>query len=333
MADTKLIVIIGITGNQGSSVANIFLSLPGWRIRGITRDPSSAAALAWKSKNVELVQGDVDDIPSLKRAFSGASSIFAVTNFWGHMFDPSNYPKAQQAGLSINEFAYQREISQGMNMAVAASAPEILSTLTHFVFSSLSNAKKWSRGKYTQNWHFDGKAVVTDRIRAELPGLAAKLSIVQVGTYASNWKNVVGRPLKQDDGSFLISIPAGQSSPIPWIVVDQDTGIFVKALVEQPAGKTVLALSEWATWTGFWTLWSEVLGLKTEFKEVSPSEYVESLPEPARAEFLESMLYSNEFGYTGGDPDVLSLPDLDSQAKPTGLREYMETEDWSPLME
>ncbi|KAM0273867.1 hypothetical protein ACHAQH_008199 [Verticillium albo-atrum] len=332
MSDSKLIVVVGITGNQGSSVANTFLNLPGWRVRGITRDLSSAAAQAWKSKDVELVQGDIDDVPSLERAFAGASSIFAVTNFWGHFFDPSNYPKAQQAGLTINEYSYQREISQGMNMAIAASSPTVLSTLTHFIFSSLSDTKKWSKGKYTQNWHFDSKAAVVDRIRSELPALAAKLSIVQVGSYVSNWKSAIGRPQKQDDGSFLILVPSEQKRPLPWAVADQDTGIFVKVLVAQPVGKNVLAFSEWATWNEFWVLWSEVLDVKIQLKTVSVDEYFKSLPEPARLEFRDSLLYLDEFGYTGGDPEVTPLADLDSLVKPTGLRKYIETEDWSPIL-
>ncbi|WQF90308.1 Putative NmrA-like domain, NAD(P)-binding domain superfamily [Colletotrichum destructivum] len=132
MSNTKLIVVVGITGNQGSSVANSFLHIPGWRIRGITRNPTSTSAETWVSKGVELVQADLDDLNSLERVFSGASAIFAVTNFWSHFFDPANGPKAQKAGVSINEFAYQREITQGMNMALAASSSTVLSTLTHY---------------------------------------------------------------------------------------------------------------------------------------------------------------------------------------------------------
>ncbi|KAM0330567.1 hypothetical protein ACHAQA_003514 [Verticillium albo-atrum] len=332
MSESKLIVVVGITGKQGSSVANTFLKLAGWRVRGITRSPSSAAAEAWRSKGAEIVQADLDDIQSLERAFSGASSIFTVTNFWAHFFDPANYPKAQQAGVSINEFACQRETTQGMNMAFAANSAAVLPTLTHYVFSSLSDTKAWSKGKYTQNFHFDGKAAVETRIRAELPALSAKLSTVQVGMYASNWKSSIGRPVKQDDGSFAILIPEGKQQQLPWVVVEKDTGIFVKALVEKPAGRSVLAYSQMATWSEFWTLWAEVIGVKVQVKEAGLAEYFEPLPEPARAEFQDSLLYILEFGYTGGDPEVVSLADLDSLAKVTNLKTYFETEEWSSLL-
>lgn len=332
MPNSKLIVVVGVTGNQGSAVANTFLGIPGWRIRGITRNPSSNAAQAWIAKGVEIVQADLDNIHSLERAFSGASTIFAVTDFWAQFFDPASFPKAQQAGVSINEFARQREISQGMNMAVAASSQAVHSTLTHYVFSSLSDSKAWSKGKYIHNYHFDGKAAVTARIRAELPALAAKMSIVQVGMYASNWKNSLGQPLKQDDGSFLVPIPAGGEKRLPWVVADRDTGVFVRALVEQAPGRTVLGYSRMATWSEFWTLWGEVQGVKVQFKEVGLDEYFGPLPEPARLEFQDSLLFITEFGYTGGDPEVLDLADLDPRAKTTDLLDYIKTEDWSPLL-
>jgi hypothetical protein len=180
MTASKLLVVIGITGNQGSSVASAFLKLPDWRIRGISRDISSAAAQQWISKGVELVKADLDDIDSLENAFRGASTIFAVTDFYSLMLDPANFAAAQQAGVTPNEYACNLETKRGMNIATAANSPSVSATLTHFVFSSLSDTKYWSHGKYTWNYHFDGKAAVVKRIKKELPGLAEKLSIIQV---------------------------------------------------------------------------------------------------------------------------------------------------------
>jgi hypothetical protein len=73
-------VIVGITGNQGASVANAFLSDSNRRIRATTRDPSKPSAQEWASKGIELVQGDMDDVVSLEISFVGATAIFAMTD-------------------------------------------------------------------------------------------------------------------------------------------------------------------------------------------------------------------------------------------------------------
>ncbi|KAJ6086548.1 hypothetical protein N7467_005462 [Penicillium canescens] len=332
MEASKLLVVVGITGNQGSSVATAFLEFQGWRIRGTTRDPSSPAAQQWISRGVELVKADLDDVASLEGAFRGASAIFAVTDIYNHFFNPANIPKAQEAGISVNEYAGNLETTQGMNIALAANSPAVSSTLTHFVFSSLSDTKRWSHGKYTWNFHFDGKAKVVRRIREELPDLAAKLSTIQVGMYTSNWKGGIGQPQKQKDGSFLVQIPDGRETKLPWIVVGRDAGVYVKALLENSPGKHILGYSQMATWREFWTLWAEVRDVKVEIKEVHLDEFFKPLPEILRREFQDSLMYIVEFGYTGGDPDVCcTLQDLSPGAKTTSLMEYMDSEDWSIL--
>jgi nucleoside-diphosphate-sugar epimerase len=68
---TKLIVIIGITGNQGSSVASTFLADPTWRIRGLTRNPSSPASRALSACGVEMLHADLH-VPSSLKLFSAA---------------------------------------------------------------------------------------------------------------------------------------------------------------------------------------------------------------------------------------------------------------------
>jgi uncharacterized protein YbjT (DUF2867 family) len=80
MAEDKLIVVLGITGQQGGSVGRVFNDEPGWRVRGVTRNPSQHPLL--EQQGIELVAANYDDPPSLETAFEGANAIFAVTDFW-----------------------------------------------------------------------------------------------------------------------------------------------------------------------------------------------------------------------------------------------------------
>ena len=182
-------------------MANTFLSQPEWKVRGITRNPASKAARAYAQKGVQVVQGDLNDTKSLIAAFGGANVIFAVTDFWAPVSDPAAQEAAKAAGKVINEYAYDLEMQQGKNIADAASDASVMQTLERFVYSSLSDAKKWSKGKYTWVYHFDGKAAVVDYVKREKEDLARKMSTVQIGEYADNWKKYPALgPQKVSDG-------------------------------------------------------------------------------------------------------------------------------------
>jgi uncharacterized protein YbjT (DUF2867 family) len=84
MSTKKILVVLGVTGNQGGSVVEAILSNPvasaQFQLRGVTRDPSKPTSLALAKKGVELVKADLADKESLKAALKGAYAVFAVTN-------------------------------------------------------------------------------------------------------------------------------------------------------------------------------------------------------------------------------------------------------------
>ena len=128
-----------------------------------------------------MVAGDLDHPATLEKAFQGAHAIFAVTDFWQPYFVPANRLKVKP-GQTMNEFCYDLEVQQGKNIAQAAAKVEGLERL---VYSSLSDAKKWSKGKYTWVYHFDGKAKAVEYIKEELPELAKKMSVLLVSFFSS----------------------------------------------------------------------------------------------------------------------------------------------------
>lgn len=91
----KLIVVFGATGNQGSSVVSTFLAEPGWKVRGVTRNPDSAASQKLAARGVEIVKADLDDPGSLDPAVEGANAVFAVTDFESPVRNPANQSKAK----------------------------------------------------------------------------------------------------------------------------------------------------------------------------------------------------------------------------------------------
>lgn len=122
MSTPRVIAIVGATGAQGGGLARALLQDPKseFRVRALTRDPSSDRARALAEQGAEVVTADLDDVESLKRAFRGAYGAFCVTNFWEH-------------------HSPERERAQAEHMAEAAQAEG----LTHVIWSTLEDTRNW----------------------------------------------------------------------------------------------------------------------------------------------------------------------------------------------
>ena len=130
-----IIVVTGATGQQGGATARELLAA-GHRVRAMTRSPDGDAAKALAKLGAEVVQGDLDDPASLKKAFAGAWGVFAVQNTW-------------EAGV-------EQEEVQGKRTAEVAKAAGI----QHFVYASVGSAHR-----NTGIPHFDNKARVETKVR------------------------------------------------------------------------------------------------------------------------------------------------------------------------
>ena len=332
---SKLLVIIGITGLQGSSVAKVFQNESGWRIRGITRNPSKYEDL--QKQGIELVEANLDDQASLERAFDGANAIYAITDFWQFLNDPSTFETAAKEGKKPNEIAMEREVEQGKKIIRAAAGK--IETLDRLVLSTLSDTKKWTNGEIKSNLHFDGKAMFTDYLKEEYPSLAAKTSYLQMGFYLSNWR--MGphfAPQKQEDGTFVIrKFIVNQGKPIPFVDPPNDTGHFVRALIlspSAPAGSTMLGYAELIPHEEYNDTWARVLGVQSRIEQVKYEDMVKlGMPEWLALEISESGIYTTKYGWTGGDPEVKGPEELGvDMSKLTKVEDWIKKEDWSSVL-
>lgn len=118
----KIIVVVGATGNQGSSVAHTFLKLPGWHVRCVSRNPSSPVSVALTALGAEVVRADLSDASSLGPAFANANAIFLNTDFWETYRSPATAALAKEKGILESDIAFETEVSRGKNVAHAAAA-------------------------------------------------------------------------------------------------------------------------------------------------------------------------------------------------------------------
>ncbi|KAJ4045801.1 hypothetical protein NW761_007819 [Fusarium oxysporum] len=310
----KIITILGINGQQGSSVANVFLREGGWHVRGVTRDPSKPTSKVWADKGVDLVEADLNDVASLKAAFAGSSVIFGVTDFWGILGDPKVQERAQAAGRPINVFAYDVEVQHGRNIVDAANAA--LDTLERFVLSTLSPTKRLSKGKYTHNFHFDAKWEAVEYLKATYPALVEKTSYLQVAAYLTNWKtNPLFRPKRQPDGTFVLSIPGNPDAPVAQVDAGRDTG------KSQQICQGALA-----------ALWGKIHGVTCRFVPLDRKVVEEAIPGGIGEELADMFEYIGDFGYHGGDPTITFPKDLGVDVPVYTLEEYIKGEDWSEVL-
>jgi hypothetical protein len=248
----KLAVIVGATGSQGSSVVRALLKDPSYKIRAITRNPSSEKGKALSAQGVEVVAADLNNEASLVKAFSGASVIFGVTDF----FEPFGKADAEEA--------MKVEYGQGVNIASAASKT---STLEHFIWSTLPDARKISNGEYVIP-HFDAKARIDAYIK-ENKSLLSKTTFVYVTYYAGN---LLFPPLApnfvKSSGKYVWFMPLPADTPLAHIGdASINVGVFAKAILakgeQARGGKYVLASVHEDTFGEALEAWARSLG-KTE---------------------------------------------------------------------
>lgn len=81
---SKHLVILGATGQQGGSIISYILNgsvlAKEYKLRGVSRDPSTSLAQALIQKGVEIVKADINTPESLKNAFKDAHTVFGQTN-------------------------------------------------------------------------------------------------------------------------------------------------------------------------------------------------------------------------------------------------------------
>lgn len=93
----------------------------------------------------------------------------------------------------------------------------------------------------------------------------------------------------------------------PFAVTHKDTGIFVKYMVDTPAGTQIPGLSQTMTFREWIEIWGRVHGVKGTYKELSRKNVLKLAPEPVSGEPEEGFKLIQELGYCGRDPGVVNI--------------------------
>lgn len=95
---------------------------------------------------------------------------------------------------------------------------------------------------------------------------------------------------------------------LPFIAAEEDSGAFVKALVEEPAGKNVIGYREWLTLREFVAAFTKATGLPAEIVRLPHGQLRFEVPADLKQELVDNFAYFSEFGYEGRDDPTIIHP-------------------------
>ena len=258
MPEKRTIAVVGATGAQGGGLARAILQDADgpFRARALTRKPDSDKAAQLERLGAEVVEADLDDVASLKRAFAGAYGAYCVTNYWEH-------------------FSPEKELAQAANMAEAAKN----AGLEHVIWSTLEDTRKWVpldddrmptlMGKYKVP-HFDAKG--------EANGLFTEHGVpttfLLTSFYWDNFIHFGSGPKPGPDGVLAITMPMGDKK-LPAIAVE-DIGKCAYGILRRGrdlVGQTVGIAGEHLTGAQMAASLTNALGQEVRYNDVPPDVF------------------------------------------------------------
>ena len=188
-----VIAVTGATGRQGGAVTRHLLA-DGWRVRALTREPTSKAARRLATLGADLVGCDMMDPASLRPAFAGVDGVYSVQN---PMLD----------GL-------EAEVAQGRNVADAASAVGV----PHLVYGS---AGPGVPGTGVGSWESKISVAAHARERGLALTVLRPMAFMELMTHKDFFPPVTAW--------HLMPKLMGDDRRIPWLAVDDLGAIAAQA--------------------------------------------------------------------------------------------------------
>jgi len=308
MSQKKIIAVLGATGSQGGGLARAILADPDgpFAVRALTRSAQSDSARALAAAGAEVVEADLFDESSLRRAFDGAYGAFVVTNYW--------------AERTPEEEAAQSRAEMELAQAQAAANAAKDAGLAHVIWSTLEDTREHFGdddrvptvdGRYKVP-HFDAKGEANELfIRLGVP-----TTFLQTAFFFEGFTTGMG-PARVQDGKLILTLPMADK-PMSSIAVEDigktALGIFKRG--EDFIGKTVSIAGEHLTGNEYAAALTEALGEPVEYRPYSWDEFRE-FPTPFAVELANMFqFYAEDSDRFTGDRDLDLVrelnPDLQS---------------------
>jgi uncharacterized protein YbjT (DUF2867 family) len=265
----RIVLVMGITGKQGHSVAQALLQDGSFRVRGITRDLDSDRSKELIRQRVEMMKADQFDDEAMRRAFKDCYAVFAVTNFWDH-------------GVGM------KEEELGKKLATLAREEGV----QHYIWSSLVNVEKVTNGKYKVP-HFTLKSRVEEHIRKiKFP----HHTFVSPAFYYQNFFSPF-IPTRTEKDELVCSLPISGETILTALDVDE-IGSVVLPILKRPEefqDRFIPIVGDHIPLRDYLEILSVLKKQKVRLEKISREEFAEKVNE----ELGEMLAYFEEYTYYG----------------------------------
>jgi uncharacterized protein YbjT (DUF2867 family) len=278
-AGRKTVAVVGATGAQGGGLVRAILNdqSEDFVVRAITRNVESPKVQDLAGAGAEVVQANLDDFDSVRKAFDGAYAVFCVTFFWAH-YSPA------------------KELAQALTMARAAKEAGV----HHAIWSTLEDTRRWiplsdSRmptlmGQYKVP-HFDAKGEANKFFVDQ----GVPTTFLLTSFYWDNLIHFGLEPKKGPDGRLALTFPMGDKK-LPGIAAEDigrcAYGIFKRG--PEFRGKTVGIAGEHLTGAEMASTLSDALKREVRYNSVGPEEY-RRLKVPGAEELANMFQFKRDF--------------------------------------
>lgn len=279
MSDKKIIAVLGATGAQGGGLVKAILDDPNkeFAARALTRDVNSDKAKQLAAAGAEVVQVDIDNYDSIKKAFEGAFGAFCLTFFWEHM-------------------SPEKELSQAQAIAKAAKETD----LKHVIWSTLEDTRNWVSledenmptlmGKYKVP-HFDAKGEANKYFDDE----NVPTTFLLTSFYWDNFIYFGMGPKNGENGKLSFALPMGDKK-LPGIAAE-DIGkcaFGVLQVGKEYVGKTIGISGEHLTGPEMGETFGKVFGKEVIYNNI-PFEVYRGLGFPGADDLGNMFQFKHDY--------------------------------------
>ncbi|MFI5709607.1 NmrA/HSCARG family protein [Kribbella sp. NPDC051620] len=303
MTDKKLIAVVGATGSQGGGLVQAILADPEQRfaVRALTRNAQSDKSKALAAAGAEVVEADLDDEASLRKAFDGAHGAYVVTNYW-----VERTPE-EEAARTRAEMELEQADNAARALKDAGVAHVIWSTLedTRGHFGDTDRVPSLDDGRYKVP-HFDAKGEANELFTK----YGVPTTFLQTTFYFEAILQGMG-PIRGEDGKLILTLPMADQplSGIAGVDIGKTAlGIFKRG--DEFIGKTVSIAGDHLTGNQYAAALSKALGEEVTYQPHTWDDF-RQFNFPMAVEFANMFqYYAEDSARFTGDRDLNLVREL-----------------------